>query len=257
MAQRASEAISGVDDVQRNAAGMIVVQEIVLNNGGLHAVAVDARSAADPVVVNDVVFDQGAGNESGAALTQIAVHVNAIPIIPKDGVSPNDGINAGIGNVNAVLNLGIGSDVVLDQHPVFVAGENAPVAAVVGGVVLDNHALGIGDAVGDGPDAGARDRAPAGILHVEALHRDVARAFQVDAVGGVGISRVDDDAGLSVPDNRRAGRAVLGKIPAHRKAGVGPGLHGDHVARHQLIGGVLQGQPGSRAGAGVRVLSRG
>src|SRR5207245_11339655 len=73
----------GVDVVERNAAGMVVVQEIVLNDGRLEAVAIDARGAAGTVVVNDVVFDQGAGNESGAALAQVAVHVNAGLIIPK------------------------------------------------------------------------------------------------------------------------------------------------------------------------------
>ncbi len=55
--------------------------------------------------MDDVSGDQCTNNQSGAALTQVAVKLNAGVGITETGVSLDDGIDAGIGYVNAVLAL--------------------------------------------------------------------------------------------------------------------------------------------------------
>src|SRR5439155_726258 len=49
-------AAGGVDLVEGDAAGVVVVQQVVLDARILHAVAVDAGAAAGPIVVDDVPF---------------------------------------------------------------------------------------------------------------------------------------------------------------------------------------------------------
>src|SRR5262249_3076165 len=50
-------AIGGVLREESNVAGVVVVEQVVVDDRTLPAVAVDARAAASAVIVNDVVLD--------------------------------------------------------------------------------------------------------------------------------------------------------------------------------------------------------
>ena len=53
-----------IDLEERNAVEVIVVEQIILDPGVLHAVAVDPRPANDPVVVDNVLLDHRLGDET-------------------------------------------------------------------------------------------------------------------------------------------------------------------------------------------------
>ena len=74
------------DHVERDAAGMVVVEQVVFNDRILEAVAVDAGAAVGPVVVNDVAGDHRAGHDAAAALADVAVEVNAVLGVAEDHV---------------------------------------------------------------------------------------------------------------------------------------------------------------------------
>src|SRR5205823_5276168 len=93
-----------------------------------------------------------------------------------------------------------------------------------------------------------------GILNGEALDGDVAARLDVDAVGGLAIACVDGDAGVSLEGDGLAGRTALLEIPTEDKAGIGSGQDTDGVTGQDVVGGVLQGQPGRRRRAAIAVV---
>src|SRR5262249_12431134 len=144
-------------------------------------------------------------------------------------VAADDGVVGGVGDIDAVLALAVGAGVVLDGDVLGEAGEDAPRAVVVGVVVLDGDV-----GVGDGADAGARDGA-VGVVDGEAVDDDVPGVFDVDAIGGFGVARGDDDracgrARIGLDSDGRGSGAVDGAVgklarvvPANDEAGVGAG----------------------------------
>jgi hypothetical protein len=100
-----------IDTVQRNAAGVIVVQQVVFDARILHAIHIDAAAAAGltlrvdlRVVVDDVSTDDGVRNDSVAAEAGIAVHVDAVATVVENGIVADHWPITAVGNVNAVLN---------------------------------------------------------------------------------------------------------------------------------------------------------
>ena len=61
---------AAVDLVERDAAGVVVVEQIVLDARVLHAVHVDAAAAADAVVVDRVAAHERVGDDAVAALAE-------------------------------------------------------------------------------------------------------------------------------------------------------------------------------------------
>ena len=57
--QVAAGAAAAVDAVEADARGVVLVEEVVADDRVLDAVAVDPRAAAEAVVVDDVVLDEG------------------------------------------------------------------------------------------------------------------------------------------------------------------------------------------------------
>src|SRR5712664_2443003 len=60
-----------IDHEQRNAAGMVVVKEVVFDDGALHAVQVNRRAPRGPIVMDNIPGDERSGDKPGAALAQI------------------------------------------------------------------------------------------------------------------------------------------------------------------------------------------
>ena len=141
-------------------------------------------------------------------------HVDAGVVIAKNRVAADDGIDASVADINAVLDLRVGAGVVLNEDAVFMAGEDAPGAAIVGQAVLDHDALGVVHSITDGADAGAGDGAARRIFDPEAFHNDVAGALEINPVGSVNVIRIDDHAGVGLESNGISGRPVLRKVPA-------------------------------------------
>src|SRR5207245_5495622 len=215
--------VGSVDLVQGDAAGVVVVEHVVLDDGVLHAVAIDAGAAAGAVVVDDVANDHRAGDDAAAALAHVAVEVDAAIGVAEDDVVADGRRDGAIGHVDAVLALRVAGGVVLDVEVVAEAAEDAPVAVLVGDVVGDRHVV-----IGDGADAGARHAADG-----EAVDGDVAGAFEVDAVLGDAVGLVDDHAGEGLEGDRGGGRAAGGQIETF----IGAGLDDNGVAGSDGVGG--------------------
>src|SRR5262245_9722630 len=204
--------------------------------------------------MNDGVLDHGPGNETSAALAQVAIHMDAGLMIPKADVSPNDGIDAGIGYIDAMLSLRIAGDVILNQNAVFVTGENAPGAAAIGGVILNNNALRISGSA-NRSNSGSRDAAAADrILNVKSVNRDVTAALQVNPIRGLIVPAIDDDARIGLKNDWISSRTALGKIPTQNEAVVRPRAHDGGITGDHQFGGSLNGQKGSRIRSGVAVV---
>ena len=218
---------------------MIAVEEIVAEDRALHAVAVDAGAAAEPVVVDRVGLDEGARDDAVTALAHVAVHVDAAGVIAPHDVAADHGPVAAVADVDPVLGLGARHHVVLDQEVVAEAGEDAPASVGVARVATDDDVM-----IQDRADAGARDS-----RHREALDHHVAGAFEVDAVWRDRILRVDDRVRLCLERDRIAGRPAGRQIETRVVAGP----HGHEVAGADRIGGLLQRAPGvgRRAGGGI------
>src|SRR5262249_46290765 len=119
--------LGSVDLVERNAAGMLVIDQVVAENGVLHAVAVDSGAAVrGRVVVDDVVLDQGPGDDAGAALADVAIHMDAAAGVAEDRVAAHGRVDAAIAHVDAVLLHRVAAGVVFDEDVVGEAGEDAP-----------------------------------------------------------------------------------------------------------------------------------
>ena len=69
---------------------MVVVEEVVPDDAVGHPVHVDPGAAAGAVPVDHVLLDEGAGDETVAALAQVAVHVDAVGVVVVDDVPPDD-----------------------------------------------------------------------------------------------------------------------------------------------------------------------
>src|SRR5262249_37627364 len=158
-----------------------------------------ARGTALAVVVDDVVLDQRAGDDTIPAVAEVAVHVNAGLRITKDGIAADYRAVAAVGDIDAVLGDRATDDVVLDQRVVGETGEDAPGRGGIDGVVLDGDVV-----VGHRPDAATGDRA-ARVVDAEAVDDDVARPFQVDAVGCRRVAGTDHCPGVGLELDRVGG----------------------------------------------------
>ena len=125
---------------QRDAGRVRVVDQVVPEDRVLDAVAIDRGPAAESVVVDDVVLDQGVGNDAVAARADIPVHVDAAGAVPPARVPANDGIVAAVREIDPVLGYRARRDVVLDQDVLAEAGEDSPAPVLVARVVLNDDA---------------------------------------------------------------------------------------------------------------------
>src|SRR5438046_2843288 len=65
--------LGGVGLIEGDAARVLEIDEVVLKQRALYAVAVDGGGAGRAVVVDDVPLDERAGDDAGAALADVAV----------------------------------------------------------------------------------------------------------------------------------------------------------------------------------------
>src|SRR5207237_1552783 len=121
---------------------------------------------------------------SVAALAGVPVQVDAGPRVPPGGVAADHRPGGAVGHVDAVLGVGPGAGVPLDQDVVAEPGEDAPRGVVVAGVAAEGDVV-----VGDRPDAG-----PGLVDDREPLDRDVTGPLQVDPVGGDRVAGGDPGA---------------------------------------------------------------
>src|SRR4029453_13652142 len=99
----AARGSAAVDLIQRDAAGVILVHEIVADQRILPAVHVDARTAGDAVVVDDVPLDQRIADDAVAAFGAVAVHVDAALVVAPQDIAADDRAIAAVADVDAVL----------------------------------------------------------------------------------------------------------------------------------------------------------
>ncbi len=225
-----------VDAVEGDAIGVIVVDQVVLKARALHAVGIDARSAAAGVVVNDVLLHQRLGNDPIPAHAGIAVHMNTAAVVSPHGVPANDRAIAAVGDVNSVLGFAAGKSVGFDKQIVGEAAEKSPRAGAINAVAANRDAL-----VVHGSNAGALDEL-LGIVHRESFDDDVARSLKINSVAG-SVGRIDDHILFSAKNDRRVLAPTLGLS----KARIGSASNDDRVARCHRIGGMLQRLPRKRS----------
>jgi hypothetical protein len=191
-------------------------------------------------------------------LREIAVELDAAIMVSEYDVVANDGINAGIGHVNAVLGLGIAGYVVGDQQVVIVAGQDAPFPAIIRPAIFDDDSLGVDGSIPNGADPRPGNRSAAGrIQYLKPRDRDIAAAFQVDPIGGIEIAAIDYNPRIRLKRDRGAGRPALGEVPTQAEPRVGAGPDCYRVPGHYGVARVLQRKPRSGARPGVVVIPGG
>src|SRR5438132_12808736 len=112
--------------IKTDAAGMVAVEQIVLDEGILQPVAIDGRAAGYAIVVDRVVGDDGVGDQAVPALAGVAVEMNAIGIVAENGIADHTHMIIAVGDIDAVLIDRAAGDVVLNEREIAVAGENTP-----------------------------------------------------------------------------------------------------------------------------------
>ena len=217
------------------------VDEVVGEVGVGHAVAVDARAATEPVVVDDVLLHHGVGDHPVvvhearlAGDGGVAVHMNPVGVVAPELIVANRRPVAAVRDVDPVLVLGAGALVALDDQIRTAPGEDAPAVVVVGVVVQEPDVLAL-----HGADAG-----PGGAGDGKSLHRDVGGPFEVDLFG-------HGDPRVGQKLDSRIGGAAGGEL----EGSVGAGLNDDDVPRGHRVCRVLQGLPGCDVTAGRRVAA--
>ena len=238
-----ARAAGAVLAIQRDAVGVVVVQQVVPDRAVAHAVTVDAGCAGAPVVVDDVLLDQRLIDNSAATLAQVTVEMDSRQPVTPYPVCAHDRTDAAVGNVDPVLLGAVAGDVVLDQQLVAVTAEDAPGAVAVARVVANHDIVIVHRA-----NAGARDRA-GGVVDLEPLHNHEARAFNVDTVERLWVARVDDRAGFGMERDGPGRCAASFVIPTENEAGVR-----SRAYRHDVVGlngvrGVLKREPRMPGGA--------
>ncbi len=89
--------------VERDAAGVAAVDQVVADDRIGDAVHVDAAAAGLAVLVDDVVLDQRAGDDPIVTLREIAVHVDAVGIVVMTDVAADHRPVAAVAMVDPVL----------------------------------------------------------------------------------------------------------------------------------------------------------
>src|ERR1700730_10770675 len=78
----ATRPFRAVDRVERDAAGVVVVQQIVSKGAVADSVAVDARAAARAVLIDSVLFHNRKGDDAVARrLGPVAIHVDSCTVV--------------------------------------------------------------------------------------------------------------------------------------------------------------------------------
>ena len=152
-----------VDLVHRDAAGVLVEDDIVADQGTLDTVHVDPGAAARAVVEDVVSADDSARDDAIATHGDVAVHVDAVGVVVVDDVAANERAIAAVQMVDAVLDRRAERLIALDQEIIAKVGEQAPALVVREDVVPDRDVVRGGDA----------ESGPGRFLDSDILSRDI------------------------------------------------------------------------------------
>ena len=191
-----------IDLIQRYSAGVVVVQQVILETGVLNAIAVNARPASKPVIVDHVALDQSTGNDPIPALEDIAIHVYSVGAVAPNHIVANDRAITAVGDIDTVFNLGAGGGVVLDEQVIAKPGEDAPAVIVIKRVAADR-------------DMVVRHRADSSPRHAvdgKSFNRYVICPFQIDPVGRDSIAARDCGPRFGMKHDRAGSCAVCPEV---------------------------------------------
>src|SRR6185295_3225227 len=138
----------------------------------LHPVAVDGRATADTIVVTDIILYQSIRNNSIAAQTCIAIHVNSAVVISPAEIASYHRIVGAVAEINSVLFDGARACIVLDENIIAEACKDSPNFTTVANIVSDDNVI-----IRNGSYACARHAE-----HFEAFNGDVTCSFEVYSI---------------------------------------------------------------------------
>lgn len=195
-----------VDSVERDPAGVILVQQIVANDGVLDPIHVDAGAPSCAVAEDDVVLDHGPTDDAVSALRGISVHMDTVGAIVPDPIASDRRPITAIADIDTVFITTVGGVIRLDQQVVAEAGEDTPPSIAIQAVTAQGDVL-----AENGADSGSRPT-----VDMQALHKKVAGTLEVDPVGGTRIVAVDLDgfAGKCLYGDGERGSAGSRKVSA-------------------------------------------
>ena len=130
-----------IDSVERDAARMIVEEQVVADNGALDPIHIDARASPQTVAVDSVVLDHGSTDDAVPTLRGISIHMNAIRSVVPDPVASDRRSVATVTDIDPVLVATVGGVIRFDQEIVAESGEDAPTSVAVQAIAAKNNVL--------------------------------------------------------------------------------------------------------------------
>jgi hypothetical protein len=160
-----------VDSIEADAAGVILIQEVVANHAVHSSIHIDARAAANAVVVNDIPFDERVLDQPVTTKRSVAVEMQAVGVVRVQDVTAHDRPIRAIRNVDPMLDHRVVSNIVLGDEVIDEAGQNPPAPIITQRALAHRYMRGR-----NGTDSGSSS-----IVHDETVNYDMGGSLEVDS----------------------------------------------------------------------------